>query len=112
MESAISKKAKELGAFITNIMPHIPVKGSGFENLDRLNNKELEAIRKTCETNIKQMRHCRQCRADAIGTLGNDVSINFRKCTGNKKTLQIPQKHRVAIATKSAMIVDLHFGHA
>jgi len=109
---AVTKKARELGAFMTNIMPHIAVNGSAFESLERLNNKELEQIRKSCEVNIKQMRHCRQCRADAIGTLDDDQSIRFRGTAGKTEPPEPPRTHRVAVATRTGMIVDLHFGHA
>ena len=74
---AITKKVKELGAGITNIMQMIPVKGSVFENMPLTSNKEIMDLRKKCEENIKQMYHCKQCRADAIGLLGDDQSQKF-----------------------------------
>lgn len=106
----VTKKAHELGAFIANIMPHIPVEGSAFEKLDRMNNKELGGLRKECGANIKQMMHCRQCRADAVGTLDDDLSANERLIhppLAKKANVQ-----RFAVATKSGAIVDLHFGNA
>ena len=93
-------KAKELGATITNIMQLIPVKGSVFEDLPLVSNKEIMEIRKSCEPIIKQMYHCKQCRADAIGTLEHDRSIEFQ----SEKTFHM------AVATKSGMVVDQHFG--
>ncbi len=108
----VSKMAKKLGAFMTNIMPHIPVVGSAFEDLPRLNNKELEQLRSDCEVNIKQMRHCRQCRADAIGMLDQDMSIQFRDTPKETESEPVVKKKRMAVATKSGMIVDMHFGHA
>ncbi len=93
-------KVKELGATITNIMQLIPVKGSAFEELPLVSNKEIMGIRKSCETILMQMYHCRQCRADAIGTLEHDRSLEFQ----SDKTLHM------AVATKSGMIVDQHFG--
>ena len=109
----VTKKAKELGAYITNIMPHIPVEGSVFEGLDRMNNKEIAELRSKCEINIKQMKHCRQCRADAIGTLDNDLSIEYRGCSSDcgEKPPELPSV-KLAVATKSGMLVDQHFGHA
>ena len=74
---AITKKVKELGAGITNIMQMIPVQGSVFENMPLTSNKEIMDLRKKCEENIKQMYHCKQCRADAIGLLGDDQSQKF-----------------------------------
>lgn len=118
----VVKKVKELGVFITNIMPMISVTGSAFENLESLNHKELTELRNECGKILKQMYHCKQCRADAIGTLDNDVSIEFNQChsscneTDPDKLLQIAQKvsktYRFAVATKSGMLVDQHFGHA
>lgn len=65
----ISSKAKELGCYMVNIMPLIPVEGSGFAHLETSSPKELDAIRGECGKIVKQMTHCRQCRADAVGTL-------------------------------------------
>jgi len=117
-------KVKELGATITNIMQLIPVKGSAFENLPLVSNIEIMEMRKKCGETMKQMYHCRQCRADAIGTLDNDLSIEFNATSKAKEdeTLSsieekeqkkvIPAKSiHLAVATKSGMIVDQHFGH-
>jgi len=103
---AITKKVKELGAGITNIMQMIPVKGSVFENMPLTSNKEIMDLRKKCEENIKQMYHCKQCRADAIGLLGEDQSQKFNKPINTEEIL------RFAVASKTGKVVDLHFGHA
>jgi MoaA/NifB/PqqE/SkfB family radical SAM enzyme len=109
----VVKKVKELGCEITNIMQLIPVAGSAFEDMPLVNNKEITAMRKQCEVHIKQMYHCKQCRADAIGTLGNDVSIEYRGCTAPSSTQEKTlEAKRFAVATKSGMLVDQHFGHA
>ena len=79
----VVKKVKELGCFVSNIMPLIPVKGSVFENLPLVSNKELHKLRKKCGEHLNQMYHCRQCRADAVGTLDMDSSIEFRGCGNN-----------------------------
>ncbi|ADL52526.1 nitrogenase cofactor biosynthesis protein NifB [Clostridium cellulovorans] len=110
-------KAKECGAFISNIMQHIPVKGSGFEDRPLVSNIELNDMRKKCEGLMKQMYHCKQCRADAIGTLNQDRSIEFRNfsCSGscsNKKAKENKKSYRFAIATKSGINIDEHFGQA
>ncbi len=114
-------KAKELGCEITNIMQMIPVVGSAFENMPLTSNKEIMEMRKKCELSIKQMYHCRQCRADAIGTLDKDESINFRGCTGscgtdNKKEQAKEEEEEkpllFAVSSKSGVLVDQHFGHA
>lgn len=102
----VVKKVKILGASITNIMQMIPVKGSVFEQMPLVSNVELMDLRKKCETYLPQMYHCKQCRADAIGTLDNDQSVKFANNIDSEKEL------RFAIASKNGKVVDLHFGHA
>jgi len=80
----IVKELKGLGVFITNIMPLIPARGSLFENYPGTSPAELNKMRSTCQTDMRQMHHCRQCRADAIGLLGNDRSSEFRMEAGEK----------------------------
>ena len=106
----ITKKVKTLGATVTNIMQMIPVKGTPFETMPLVSMKEINDLRKVCGENIKQMYHCKQCRADAIGTLDNDQSLKISEeietKNSNGKILKF------AVATKSGIGVDLHFGHA
>ncbi len=103
----VVKKAKELGATMTNILPMIPVMGSVFETLEPADEKELFQIRKQCGETLTQMYHCRQCRADAVGLLGKDQaqSLPQEKHPGS---LDI----QIAVATKSGRMVDQHFGQA
>jgi len=109
---SVVQKAKDLHCEITNIMQLIPVKGSTFEDMPLVSNKEITAMRKKCEGHMKQMYHCRQCRADAVGTLDNDESINYQmKQTANVAVIK-KERQRFAVATKSGMLVDQHFGHA
>ncbi|MHC1685407.1 MAG: nitrogenase cofactor biosynthesis protein NifB [Clostridiaceae bacterium] len=104
------KKVKELGAFMTNIMPLIPVAGSAFEGLEATNGKELNEMRKKCEVDLKQMYHCRQCRADAVGTLDKDISLENKIVVKEEKPEVKPV--RFAVASKSGINIDTHFGHA
>lgn len=74
---SVVKKARQLGAFMTNIMPLIPAEGSAFAQLPPTNLQELNQMRDLCQIDLRQMRHCKQCRADAIGLLGEDRSREF-----------------------------------
>lgn len=74
----IVKKMKDLGVFITNIMPLIPTAGSVFESFPKTEMKDVIEMRKQCELDLMQMHHCRQCRADAVGLLGEDRCEEFR----------------------------------
>ena len=112
----VVKKVKELGAHMTNIMPLIPAEGSAFEGMPAVSASELGAARKSCGAYLKQMYHCRQCRADAIGTLDNDCSAGFRKrealpCAAQDGGESSPGSRFFAVASTSERYVDLHFGH-
>lgn len=71
------KEVKGLGAFMVNILPLIPVEGTRFAGLRAPTPKERRDLMDLCEIDAKMMRHCRQCRADAIGLLGEDRSQEF-----------------------------------
>jgi hypothetical protein len=44
---------------------------------------QLLLIREKCRVDLPQMRHCRQCRADAVGMLGKDLKIEQINCKSN-----------------------------
>ncbi len=118
----VAKKMKDLGAYIVNILPLIPVPGTHFESRRAPTSKERKELQDMCEVDIRQMRHCRQCRADAIGLLDKDRSAEFAHFTcggerarkGEPVGLEMEGQtiYRIAVATKEGRVVDLHFGHA
>jgi nitrogen fixation protein NifB len=69
------------GAFLHNIMPLIsdPAHGThyGLTGQRGPTPAELKALQDACEGELNLMRHCRQCRADAVGLLGEDRSADF-----------------------------------
>ena len=71
------KKVKELGVYIVNILPLIPVDGTKFSDRRAPTPKERRELMDLCSIDAKMMRHCKQCRADAIGLLGEDRSQEF-----------------------------------
>ena len=79
----VNKAIRERGAFIHNIMPLIsaPEHGThfGLNGQRGPTSKELKEVQDKCSGNMKMMRHCRQCRADAVGLLGEDRSQEFTK---------------------------------
>ncbi|MEO1763958.1 MAG: nitrogenase cofactor biosynthesis protein NifB [Cyanobacteria bacterium J06629_18] len=79
----VNKAIRERGAFIHNIMPLIsaPEHGThfGLNGQRGPTSKELKEVQDKCSGNMKMMRHCRQCRADAVGLLGEDRSQEFSK---------------------------------
>lgn len=67
--------AGERGADIMNIMPLIPQ--AEFADLSRPSRETIEKKRKECSAHIHQMSHCKQCRADACGILGEDKDMEL-----------------------------------
>jgi nitrogenase molybdenum-iron protein alpha/beta subunit/MoaA/NifB/PqqE/SkfB family radical SAM enzyme len=115
----VAAKAGELGADLVNIMQMIPVKGSAFEGAPLVSNQEIGAMRESCGAQVRQMLHCRQCRADAVGRLDEDVSLNFRNsasvaapASASAEAAGAGKPLLFAVASKGGMLVDQHFGHA
>lgn len=79
----VNKVIRSKGAFLHNIMPLIsaPEHGTHFGLTGQRGPtpKELKELQDNCAGNMKMMRHCRQCRADAVGLLGEDRSMEFTK---------------------------------
>ncbi|MFT8559277.1 MAG: nitrogenase cofactor biosynthesis protein NifB [Acetobacter sp.] len=77
----VNRVVKEKGAFLHNIMPLIsdPAHGThyGLTGQRGPTPAELKALQDQLEGGAKLMRHCRQCRADAVGLLGEDRGQEF-----------------------------------
>ncbi|MEX5729942.1 nitrogen fixation protein NifB [Rhodovulum iodosum] len=77
----VNKAVKERGAFLHNIMPLIsdPAHGTHFGLTGQRGPTaaELKKVQDDCGDGANLMRHCRQCRADAVGLLGEDRGQEF-----------------------------------
>ncbi|ASW03077.1 nitrogenase cofactor biosynthesis protein NifB [Paraburkholderia aromaticivorans] len=77
----VNREVKKRGAFLHNIMPLIsePEHGThfGLSGQRGPTAQELKAVQDACMGGANLMRHCRQCRADAVGLLGEDRSEEF-----------------------------------
>jgi nitrogen fixation protein NifB len=77
----VSKVVKAKGAFLHNVMPLIAEAEHGtFYGLMGQRSPtpaELKDLQDACEGDMNMMRHCRQCRADAVGLLGEDRGAEF-----------------------------------
>jgi nitrogen fixation protein NifB len=77
----VSRVIKAKGAFLHNVMPLIAEAGHGTyygimgQRVPLA--EELEALQNECGGEMSMMRHCRQCRADAVGLLGEDRGAEF-----------------------------------
>jgi nitrogen fixation protein NifB len=71
----IAERAGKLGADIMNILPLIPQ--AEFAHFTRPSHAEIGRLREKCRPFIAQMTHCKQCRADACGILGEDKDMEL-----------------------------------
>lgn len=76
----IARKLREMGVYIMNVMPLIAQ--AKFADRRAPSEKERKAMQDACEPYVQQMRHCRQCRSDAYGLLGQDLSRMSEKRRG------------------------------
>ena len=117
------KYVKSHGAYIVNILPLIPVEGTPFADLRAPTPEERREMMDRCSLDARMMRHCRQCRADAIGLLDQDRSqefVRFNGCgsgCGPRDPASVPNvvlrdPAMVAVASSDGRTVDSGFGNA
>jgi nitrogen fixation protein NifB len=77
----VSRVVKAKGAFLHNVMPLIAEAehGTFFGVMGQRGPTpdELQNLQDSCSGDMNMMRHCRQCRADAVGMLGEDRGDEF-----------------------------------
>jgi nitrogen fixation protein NifB len=77
----VVKAVRARGAFLVNLVPLIsaPEHGThyGLTGQRGPTAAELEQVQAACELDARLMRHCRQCRADAVGRLSEDRFAEF-----------------------------------
>src|SRR5271157_430668 len=77
----VSKVVKSKGAFLHNVMPLIAEAehGTFFGIMGQRGPTptDLQKLQDECSGDMNMMRHCRQCRADAVGLLGEDRGAEF-----------------------------------
>lgn len=76
---AIAEEAAHLGVDIMNCVPMIPVPNTPFGSLGSPSGTEMRRIRDLASLHIPQMYHCRRCRADAVGLLCSDQSLEHNR---------------------------------
>jgi nitrogen fixation protein NifB len=104
----VGRRLRALGVFLHNLMPLIsaPEHGThyGLTGQRGPSAGELEAVQRACQTDVKLMRHCRQCRSDAVGLLGEDRSREFTLASLPPAPAQdaadVRAAHRAAVARR------------
>ncbi len=114
------RSVKALGVYIINILPLIPVEGTRFGELRAPTSRERKDLIDRCSVDARMMRHCKQCRADAIGLLGDDRSAEFAhigacgdRCGGPVPAADVALAGTgpIAVATSDGERVDAGFGN-
>ena len=134
----LSQELRRNDVFLHNIMPLIskPEHGTFFGLVGQREplSSELDEVRELAGGNVSQMKHCQQCRADAVGMLEEDRSAEFnikdinpepedyaqtmvgrcrfQSAVISKGASETQASLVVAVATKTNEQIDLHFGHA
>lgn len=95
----VNKQIKARGAFLHNVMPLIsdPAHGTAFGLSGQRGPKaaELKELQDQLAGGANLMRHCRQCRADAVGMLGEDLSQDFTLDKLPEQVAYDPEPRRV-----------------
>jgi nitrogen fixation protein NifB len=111
----IAKKVSALGADLMNLMPLVPVKGAAFEELPAPDAMTTARLRLQCGQLLPQMTHCARCRADAVGYVGEGMSLEqheaLRRHAGRGEAAVEARPH-VAVATMEGALVNQHLGEA
>ena len=99
----VSRIVKAKGAFLHNVMPLIAEAEHGtFYGIMGQRSpsaEELKSLQDACEGDMNMMRHCRQCRADAVGLLGEDRGAEFTM----DKVEAMEIDHEAAMARRIAL---------
>lgn len=70
----LAVKVRGLGASMMNIIPVIPI--GLFKDVEPPSPALMEMVRNQAELILSQARHCKQCRADAAGVVGQDLDLD------------------------------------
>ncbi|BCG59806.1 FeMo cofactor biosynthesis protein NifB [Paenibacillus sp. URB8-2] len=137
----VTEAVKAAGASSHNIMPLILSPGSVYEKEGRKEpaSSLMLQVQARSEAVIPVMRHCRQCRADAVGLIGDDLGvktdntpareydpaareellIRLDRTAAERKRRESNAGEqgergslRIAVATRGGGQVNVHFGHA
>lgn len=111
----IASVTKSLGAQLMNCIPLCPVEDTPFENLTEPDGIMMARVRLQSGQHMPQMSHCARCRADAVGLLGEDQSLDYAQTLASYTTMNVTidtSRPYVAVATQEGMLVNLHLGEA
>lgn len=108
-----AKAMASMGVDLFNCMAMLPNADTPFADLGEPDKPTMKTLRDTCEKHLPQMRHCKRCRADAVGLLGKDRSSEMAGCLNACATMPAttnkPRPY-VAVSSLEGMLVNQHLG--
>jgi nitrogen fixation protein NifB len=112
----VAKVCASLGADIQNMIPLKPTADTPFAGIPEPGRETVLPLRKEATPFIEQMTHCKRCRADAVGLLGDDQSTalcgTLQACSRLKPLEATMARPFVAVATREGLLVNQHLGEA
>ena len=110
----VAERVAALGATLMNIIPLHPTHDTPLAQVAEPSPEAVGEARRLAGAHIRQMTHCRRCRADAVGLLHHDRSHELapllRECA--QKDDGAGARPFVAVATREGMLVNQHLGEA
>lgn len=107
----VSRIVKAKGAFLHNVMPLISEAEHGtFYGITGQRGptaEELQRLQDECSGDMNMMRHCRQCRADAVGLLGEDRGEEFTMDKIEAMQIDYPEAMKVRAEIHAAINEEL-----
>ncbi len=108
----VSRVVKSKGAFLHNVMPLIaaPEHGTFYGLMGQRGptQDELESLQDACSGDMRMMRHCRHCGADAFGLLGEDRRDDFSLERIEHQTIDYAAAMRRRAEVHAAIESDRH----
>lgn len=113
--SEIAETVSKLGADIFNVIPIVPAAETPFQNVQKPSEELISKVKHASQKFIPQMTHCKRCRADAVGLLGESMTNDAFKLLQECSTLPVdPSQDRpyIAVASMEGLLVNQHLGEA
>jgi nitrogen fixation protein NifB len=107
----VSRIVKQKGAFLHNVMPLISEAehGTFYGVMGQRGPRaeELQELQDACSGDMNMMRHCRQCRADAVGLLGEDRGEEFSLDKIDAMEIDYPAAMQTRAAVQAGILEEL-----
>lgn len=107
----VAKKLKDMNVFLHNIMPLLSKEEYGtyygLNGQKSASDQEVMEAQEACGMDMKLMSHCRQCRADAVGLIGEDRGSEFTPDVfENMSWEDLEKQYNIEARTKKHEVIE------